>query len=57
MTQEEKQLLLEDIIEWIGDEAIKIYDELEHDRIDPYRQGVIDGFKKVIKKVRNFDTL
>ena len=57
MTKEEKQLLLEDLIEWIGDEAIKIYDELGHDRIDAYRQGVIDGFKKVVKKLRNFDTL
>ena len=57
MTQEEKQLLLENIIEWIGDETIKILDELGHDRMDPYRQGIIDGFKKVVKKLRNFDTL
>ena len=52
MTQEEKQLLLEDIIEWIGDEAIKIYDELGHDRIDPYRQGIIDGYRNIIKKLK-----
>ena len=57
MTKEEKQLLLEELIEWIGDEAIKIIDELGHDRINPYQQGIIDGFKKVVKKLRNFDTL
>ena len=46
-----------EFIELIRDEGMKIYAELGHDRIDPYRQGVIDGFKKIIKKLRNFDTL
>lgn len=51
MTQEET-ISKKELIEWIGDEGMKIYDELGHNRIDPYREGIIDGYRKVIKKLK-----
>lgn len=41
-----------ELIEWIRDEGMKIYAELGYDRIDPHRQGIIDGYRIVIKKLK-----
>lgn len=40
------------LIEQIQDCGLKIYNDLGHDRIDPYRQGIIDGYKNVIKIIK-----
>lgn len=42
-----------EFIEWVLDEGMKIYTELGHDRIDPYRQGIIDGYRNIIKKLKD----
>lgn len=50
MTQKDR--ITKELIEWIIDEGMKIYVELGHDRIDPYRQGIIDGYRNIIKKLK-----
>ena len=42
-----------EFIEWIRDEGMKIYAELGHDRLDPYRRGIIDGYKSIFKKLKD----
>lgn len=51
MTQEDI-IDKKEFIEWIRDEGMKVYTELGHDRIDPYRQGIVDGYKNIIKKLK-----
>lgn len=41
-----------ELIEWIRDEGMKIFAELGYNRIDPYREGIIDGYRNVIKKLK-----
>lgn len=50
MTQKDR--IAKELIEWIIDEGMKIYAELGHDRIDPYRQSIIDGYRNIIKKLK-----
>jgi len=41
-----------ELIDWIMDEGMKIFAELGYNRIDSYREGIIDGYRNVIKKLK-----